>query len=148
MNAFSKYFTEVPVKVSKLEELTGQHQDLAHRNIDTLQKTASAILDKGMRDDQPTGETPQKRQWNYVEQWPLAPSRDQIVQGLKPIADEVVVEEATPVAKTHPPVIEPVETTRPEFPLKAPRESRASMATEALVESRKRNISTRTRKQL
>ncbi|KAF9227911.1 kinesin-domain-containing protein [Gyrodon lividus] len=46
----------------------------------TIQQTARSLLDHATREDVPTGMTPRKRIWEYVDKWELTKSRDIILR--------------------------------------------------------------------
>lgn len=176
------FASSVTTNVSTLGDLSSEHLDAVRRNVDVLQKNAQAVLDKGARDDQPTGQTPQKRSWEYPEEWELTQSRDAILgefrgaqaalmEAANPKLEAVEtlpqapvqqhkrtststsdIENSVPATPVEQEVISPPPPPSglPTFPAKTReslREKRQSTyATETLVDSRKRNVSTRSRR--
>lgn len=59
--------------------MTAAHGEEFLRGLSTVHETAITLLDKGTREDVPTGETPQKKQWKYVDHWKLAKPREQLL---------------------------------------------------------------------
>ena len=41
--------------------------------------TAVSLIEKAAKEDVPTGHTPQKRQWKYVDHWSLAKPREELL---------------------------------------------------------------------
>ncbi|KAG2020259.1 kinesin [Coprinopsis cinerea AmutBmut pab1-1] len=174
--AVEGFASQVISNVATLEDLASKHQETSRRNIDALQRTAGTVLEKGAKEDQPTGQTPQKRQWNYVSQWQLTQERDEILHdwrvqnGQLPVQepqDDSASDTRTPPpelpkprvssgAENSIPVQRPMEKERStppvkqELPIKTReslKEMRSSIPVETLAESRKRNVSTRSRRQ-
>jgi kinesin family member 11 len=180
-NDVETFASSVTSGVSTLGDLSSKHLEAVRRNVDVLQKNARAVLDKGAREDELTGETPQKRSWEYPEEWELAHSRDEILgefrgaqaalveaakakseaaeaqphasaqQHKRPSTSTSDIENAVPAILVeevmNPP---PPPSGLPTFPAKT-RESlkekrQSTLATETLVDSRKRNVSTRSRR--
>ena len=48
-----------------------------------MRKMTDSLVDKGSREDLPTGSTPRKRVWQYTDNWELTKDRDAIIQGRK-----------------------------------------------------------------
>ncbi|KAH7914713.1 P-loop containing nucleoside triphosphate hydrolase protein [Hygrophoropsis aurantiaca] len=68
---------------SSLTESTQQYHDLTSSKLSSLQQTARALVEQGTRDDIPTGLTPRKRVREYVDQWELTKSREDILSSWK-----------------------------------------------------------------
>ncbi|TFK29957.1 kinesin [Coprinopsis marcescibilis] len=144
--------------VRELEELASKHQSTSRETLDCLQTTATTILEKGTKEDQVTGETPQKRQWQYADTWPLVPGREKVLdewrirQGmqsgikvpepLKPRPEEEI-ENSDPQVPVERDIPTPV--SDPPVKKRESREIRNPFAVDTLAESRKRNVSTRRR---
>jgi kinesin family protein 11 len=48
-----------------------------------MRKMTDSLVERGSREDLPTGSTPRKRVWQYTENWELTEDRDTIIQGWK-----------------------------------------------------------------
>lgn len=48
--------------------------------LNTLQDMTRSLVDQGTREDVPTGMTPRKRVWEYVDKWELTKNRDALLQ--------------------------------------------------------------------
>ncbi|KAJ2931380.1 hypothetical protein H1R20_g5745, partial [Candolleomyces eurysporus] len=68
----------ISTSITDLQTLTTDYGDNAVRGLTSVQDTAVALLDKGTREDVRTGDTPQKRQWKYVDHWELAKGREDL----------------------------------------------------------------------
>lgn len=56
---------------------------MATTGLSAIQQTSRSLLDQAMREDVPTGMTPRKRGWEYVDNWELTKNRDVILQSWK-----------------------------------------------------------------
>ncbi|KAI6005931.1 P-loop containing nucleoside triphosphate hydrolase protein [Pisolithus albus] len=58
--------------------------ELYHKTVsgelNTLQDMTRSLVDQGTREDVPTGMTPRKRVWEYVDKWELTKNRDALLQ--------------------------------------------------------------------
>lgn len=48
--------------------------------LSAIQQTSRSLLDQAAREDVPTGMTPRKRDWEYVDNWELTENRDVILR--------------------------------------------------------------------
>ena len=132
------------------------------RGLTSVQDTAEALLDKGTREDVRTGDTPQKRQWKYVDHWELAKGREDLLgtgqsqeeaessqprRSMESRASEEP-ENCAPAVIEQPQLVPPTKrslgSTPPlSFPVKV---EEKEIRPETLVESRRRNVSTRFRR--
>jgi kinesin family protein 11 len=48
-----------------------------------MRKMTDSLVERGGREDLPTGSTPRKRVWQYTDNWELTKDRDTIIQGWK-----------------------------------------------------------------
>jgi kinesin family protein 11 len=48
-----------------------------------MRKMTDSLVERGGREDLPTGSTPRKRVWQYTDSWELTQDRDAIIQGWK-----------------------------------------------------------------
>lgn len=55
----------------------------ATTRIESIQGHSAAILERGTYQEIPTGATPKKRKWRYVEKWERTQSRDVLLQGYR-----------------------------------------------------------------
>ncbi|KAG1875275.1 P-loop containing nucleoside triphosphate hydrolase protein [Suillus tomentosus] len=65
---------------SNLSDTIEKHGNNTTSRLTSLHQTARSLLDQGTREDIPTGMTPRKRAWEYVDEWELTESRDAILQ--------------------------------------------------------------------
>jgi kinesin family protein 11 len=56
-----------------------RHHKTVMVGLGTIQQSARSLLDHATREDVPTGMTPRKRVWEYVDKWELTKSRDVIL---------------------------------------------------------------------
>lgn len=48
-----------------------------------MRQMTESLVDRGGREDSPTGSTPRKRVWQYTDNWELTKDRESIIQGWK-----------------------------------------------------------------
>jgi kinesin family protein 11 len=48
-----------------------------------MRETTDSLVNRGGREDSPTGSTPRKRVWQYTDNWELTKDRETIIQGWK-----------------------------------------------------------------
>jgi kinesin family protein 11 len=65
---------------TSLSDTIEKHGNNTTSRLASLHQTARSLLDQGTHEDIPTGLTPRKRVWEYVDQWELTGSRDSILQ--------------------------------------------------------------------
>ncbi|KAG2157121.1 P-loop containing nucleoside triphosphate hydrolase protein [Suillus clintonianus] len=65
---------------TSLSDTIEKHGNNTTSRLASLHQTARSLLDQGTREDVPTGMTPRKRGWEYVDEWELTQSRDVILQ--------------------------------------------------------------------
>lgn len=65
---------------TSLADIIEKHSNNTTSKLASLHQTTRSLLDQGTREDVPTGMTPRKRVWGYVDQWELTKSRDVILQ--------------------------------------------------------------------
>lgn len=65
---------------TSLSDTIEKHSNNTTSRLTSLHQTARSLLDQGTREDIPTGLTPRKRAWEYVDHWELTESRDCILQ--------------------------------------------------------------------
>jgi len=74
---------------------------VASTHLGTLHGAAETLTEQGTREDRPTGTTPRKRTWNYVDNWKLTKSRDEILRAWreqgKNISSETFLAEHLPL---------------------------------------------------
>jgi len=49
-------------------------------HLSSLQKGVVSLVEEGTREDMPTGSTPRKRNWQYVDHWDLTKSREELLR--------------------------------------------------------------------
>ena len=57
-----------------------RHNKIVTAGLNGIQHTSRSLLDQAMRADVPTGMTPRKRAWEYVDNWELTKDRDVILR--------------------------------------------------------------------
>ncbi|KAL0946870.1 hypothetical protein HGRIS_013036 [Hohenbuehelia grisea] len=78
------------------------YHSLAFSSLATLQHAVEDLAEEGTRQDSPTGSTPKKRVWEYVDQWELTKSRGDILstwrrRGMSEAGSETFVAEHLPL---------------------------------------------------
>jgi len=63
-----------------LANVTTTYHKAASTDLASIQKSTRSLVEQGMKEDMPTGLTPRKRVWRYVDQWELTQSRDSVLQ--------------------------------------------------------------------
>jgi kinesin family member 11 len=53
---------------------------VASSHLATLHTATEALTEQGTREDRPTGTTPRKRTWDYVDKWKLTESREDVLR--------------------------------------------------------------------
>ena len=102
VNAFTNF------QSTDLANSVDLHRGAISTGLNTLQDTTRSLLDQGTREDVPTGMTPRKRVWEYVDKWELTKTRDALLQSYEQGQDHSIV--ATPMSESAslPEVIEDV----------------------------------------
>ncbi|OJA08139.1 hypothetical protein AZE42_04154 [Rhizopogon vesiculosus] len=72
--------SEASTTSTSLADTIEKHSNNTSSRLASLHQTTRSLLDQGTREDIPTGMTPRKRVWEYVDQWELTKSRDAILQ--------------------------------------------------------------------
>lgn len=121
-------------------------------NLESIEQAANNLLSKGLKEDVPTGNTPKKRKWHYRDEWELTKSREELINGLRPgqqpqegkeeedvqMHDEEKLRETMEVENDplviYTPPLQPMQKESLKLPMERP---------EPLIESRRRNVSTR-----
>ncbi|KAF9246508.1 P-loop containing nucleoside triphosphate hydrolase protein [Melanogaster broomeanus] len=73
-----------------------QHHKTVTIGLGSIQQTARSLLDQATRQDVPTGMTPRKRVWEYVDKWELTKSRDDILHSRRGMATTLPVLQQPP----------------------------------------------------
>ena len=131
---------------------TRNHQQTLSQEISTISRAASHLVQDGIKDDIPTGETPRKRKWQYPTDWTVTESREAVLgswrqqrsgeqpEGApKPLSSsskQSVEEEVGETAVEEPPVSEPPKKI---VAVEAPSPPVPAAVSEPLVDSRRRN---------
>ncbi|KDQ09272.1 hypothetical protein BOTBODRAFT_191177 [Botryobasidium botryosum FD-172 SS1] len=66
--------------VTSLTNITESYRDISHTSIPAIAQAANRLLEDGTREDTPTGQTPRKRAFEYVDSWELTKPRDVVLQ--------------------------------------------------------------------
>lgn len=59
-----------------LATATESYRAAAATHLSNLRQTTQTLVEQGTREDMPTGLTPRKHSWNYVDEWQLTQSRE------------------------------------------------------------------------
>ena len=65
---------------ASLANVTTTYHKAANTDISSIQQSTRSLAEQGTKEDAPTGLTPRKRVWQYVDHWELAPSRDMVLK--------------------------------------------------------------------
>ncbi|KAF9264663.1 kinesin-domain-containing protein [Marasmius fiardii PR-910] len=74
------YVEETISHADDLQNMTESHKDIARTNVLTLQQGYALLRKEATRQDVPTGSTPRKRNWEYINSWDLTKGRDVLLQ--------------------------------------------------------------------
>ncbi|KAI6022678.1 kinesin motor domain-containing protein [Pisolithus marmoratus] len=74
------FVTRVVSEGVNLSNSVELYHKAASGELNTLQDMTRSLVDQGTREDVPTGMTPRKRVWEYVDKWELTKSRDILLQ--------------------------------------------------------------------
>ncbi|KAF9464724.1 kinesin 2 [Collybia nuda] len=67
----------------ELEGATNTYQNATSSQLGSISGALEGLVAEGTREDIPTGTTPRKRVWEYVDQWELTQSREAVLQTWK-----------------------------------------------------------------
>jgi kinesin family protein 11 len=67
-------------QTSGLKTSTQIYRGTAATKLSNVKLATRSLLEKGTREDAPTGTTPRKRVWEYPDQWKLTKPRDEVVR--------------------------------------------------------------------
>jgi kinesin family protein 11 len=67
-------------QASGLENGTKEYQNTTSTQLESISGAIEALAVQGAHEDVPTGTTPRKRVWEYVDKWELTKSRDVVLQ--------------------------------------------------------------------
>jgi len=65
---------------TNLTDSMERHHKMVTTGLSAIRQTSQSLLDQATREDAPTGMTPRKRNWEYVDNWELTKNRDVILQ--------------------------------------------------------------------
>lgn len=82
------------------------HASAAASHMSSVQQRNKRILEEGTRQNPPTGTTPQKRKWSYVDKWERTQSRADLLRGYRR-------QRSTPAFDTYP-LASPIQATTEE----------------------------------
>jgi kinesin family member 11 len=68
------------LQTAGLANVTTTYQKAASTDISSIQQATRSLADQGTKEDAPTGLTPRKRVWQYVDHWELTQSRDVVLK--------------------------------------------------------------------
>ncbi|KAL4067644.1 P-loop containing nucleoside triphosphate hydrolase protein [Scleroderma citrinum] len=77
------FVSRVVSENTNLANAANVHQSAVSTGLNALQDTARSLVDQGTREDVPTGMTPRKRVWEYVDKWELTKNCDVLVQSCR-----------------------------------------------------------------
>uniref|UniRef100_A0A8H7Y5S6 Kinesin motor domain-containing protein n=1 Tax=Psilocybe cubensis TaxID=181762 RepID=A0A8H7Y5S6_PSICU len=167
-NEMERHGSQVNSSVKEQSAIMKEYQVAASKNLESVERARATIANMGNKDDIPTGSTPRKRKWQYVDEWALTQSREELLKNWKqdPVADDESSEQEdrpesssshrtsdAAIRRTHIRT-DSVQSENVALPILEVQEGRkfetvkkADSPAEPLVESRKRNVSTlRTRR--
>jgi kinesin family protein 11 len=107
-----------------------------------MHQATCSLAEQGTREDAPTGKTPRKRVWQYVDQWELTKDREAVLrawreQGVSGVGNETVLPDHLP-RPGHEEMMDDVETPKPEIPTDSPLAvSTSSSASIPMAQSKK-----------
>lgn len=67
-------------QAAALSSATSSYNSAATAHISTLRQVTESLIETGTREDNPTGNTPRKRMWQYRDEWELTKSRDVVLR--------------------------------------------------------------------
>ncbi|KAF8447950.1 P-loop containing nucleoside triphosphate hydrolase protein [Boletus edulis BED1] len=70
----------VASECTNLSDSVERHHKMVSTGLSAIQQTSRSLLDQATREDVPTGMTPRKRNWEYIDNWELTKNRDAILQ--------------------------------------------------------------------
>ncbi|KAG8217543.1 P-loop containing nucleoside triphosphate hydrolase protein, partial [Butyriboletus roseoflavus] len=73
------YTSRVASETANLADSVEKHHRMITTGLSAIQQTSRSLLDQAAREDVPTGMTPRKRVWEYVDNWELTQNRDVIL---------------------------------------------------------------------
>ncbi|KAF8844950.1 kinesin-domain-containing protein [Paxillus ammoniavirescens] len=73
------FTSRVVSESTSMADSAERHHKTVTVGLGTIQQSARSLLDHATREDVPTGMTPRKRVWEYVDKWELTKSRDVIL---------------------------------------------------------------------
>ncbi|KAE9396081.1 kinesin 2 [Gymnopus androsaceus JB14] len=87
---------------SALVDISAAYKTATTSHVSMVQKATMALSDQGTREDVPTGSTPRKRTWRYVDEWELTESRPTLLsawrsQGMSAVGSETFLAEHLPL---------------------------------------------------
>ncbi|KAG6866932.1 hypothetical protein C0991_003848 [Blastosporella zonata] len=88
--------------VSELGAVTDSYRGVVATNLSNLQTSIEVLSEYGAQEDKSTGETPRKRNWDYVDQWTLTKPRELILKtwrgkGMSSVGSETFLAEHLPL---------------------------------------------------
>lgn len=67
-------------QTATLSSATQAYHSATAAQISTLRQATECLVEVGTREDQPTGNTPRKKMWQYQDEWELTKSRDVVLK--------------------------------------------------------------------
>ncbi|KAG9318495.1 kinesin-domain-containing protein [Chiua virens] len=74
------FTSRVALECTNLSESLERHHKMVTSGLGAIQQTSRSLLEQATREDIPTGMTPRKRAWEYVDNWELTQNRDVILR--------------------------------------------------------------------
>jgi kinesin family member 11 len=68
------------LQTASLANVTTAYHKAASTDISSIQQSTRSLAEQGTKEDAPTGLTPRKRVWQYVDHWELTQSRDMVLK--------------------------------------------------------------------
>ncbi|KDQ60800.1 hypothetical protein JAAARDRAFT_204605 [Jaapia argillacea MUCL 33604] len=67
-------------ETTSISNRVGAYNISTSRHLVSAQQATRSLIEQGAREDAPTGTTPRKRVWNYVDQWEVTKNREEILK--------------------------------------------------------------------
>lgn len=92
----------IVLQSSALIDMSATYKTATTSHVSMVQKATMALSDQGTREDTPTGSTPKKRTWRYVDEWELTESRQALLgawrsHGMSAVGSETFLAEHLPL---------------------------------------------------
>ena len=106
----------VSSETSDLSSTTEAYRMAASTHHANLYDATQSLIENGLKEDTPTGTTPRKRRWDYIDEWSLTESRDILLKKWRRQGQSSARTETLPAEHLPPAAAEELED-EPEEPL-------------------------------